>query len=98
MSSIQRIFKDVGALAWSVNVCSSKYSLLGYLLGDFLLWQLNAKSIDTAVFAISFTLKNLIMNTFPIFSFQVLGDFPQLKLLFVLSWTFLLAVRAGTIG
>ena len=98
MLSIWRTFKDVGALAWSVKVCGFEYSLLGYLLGDLLLWQLNAKSIDTAVFAISFTLENLIMNTFPIFSFQVLRDFPQLELLFVLSWAFLLVVRANAIG
>ena len=71
--------------------------MLGYLLGDLLLWQLNAKSIDTAIFAISFTLKNLMMNTFPIFSFQILGDFPQLELLFILGWAFLLVVRVDAI-
>jgi len=62
--------------------------LLGYLLGDLLLWHLNAKSINTTVFAIFFTLENLMMNAFPIFSFQVLGDVPQLELLFVLGWAF----------
>ena len=80
--------QDVGALAWSVQVCGTEYSLLGYLLGDLLLWHLNAKSINTTVFAIFFTLENLMMNAFPIFSFQVLGDVPQLELLSVLGWAF----------
>jgi hypothetical protein len=72
--------------------------LLGYLLGDLLLWQLNAKSIDTAIFVISFTLKNLIINAFPNFSLQILRDFPQLELLFILGWAFLLVVRADAIN